>query len=58
MKGGMVVAGGGVIEFGVHLLSGDSYVGDGALAEFPLQGKPKNKTNAHLNPMPGNRGPT
>lgn len=46
VKGGMVVTGGAVIEFGVHLLSGDSYVGDGALAEFPLQGKPKNETKA------------
>lgn len=46
VKVGIVVTGGAVIEFWVHLLSGDSYVGDGALAEFTLQGKPKNKTKA------------
>lgn len=40
----MVIAGGAVIEIVGHLLSGESYVGDGALAELLLQGKPKNKT--------------
>lgn len=46
LKGGKVITGGVVIEIVVHLLSGESYVGDGALAELRLQGKPKNKTKA------------
>lgn len=35
-----------VVEMILHLLSGESCVGDGALAELWLQGKPKNKTKA------------
>lgn len=43
---GVVITGGAVIAIVVHLLSGESYVGDGATAELRLQGKPKNKTKA------------
>lgn len=44
LEGGMVITGGSVIEIVGHLLSGESYVGDGALAELRLQGRPKNRT--------------
>lgn len=43
---GVVITGGAVIAIVVHLLSGESYVGDGAMAELRLQGKPENKTKA------------
>lgn len=46
LKEVVVTRGGGVLEIALHDLSGDSYVGDGALAEFPLQGRPANKRKA------------
>lgn len=43
---GIVITGGSVIALVGHFLSGESNVGDGALTELRLHGKPKNETKA------------
>lgn len=42
----LVTTGGVVLALAVHFLSGELYVGDGALEELKLLGTPKNETKA------------